>query len=61
MSIGEPYQNSDGTWMVPTRAENADGTAVGFGWAELTPEHPMYEEWMQYIRRQWVHAVDPVL
>lgn len=52
MSIGEPWQREpDGVWMVPARIEAED--TVGFAWQELTPDHPLYEEWMSYIRKLW--------
>lgn len=50
MTIGEPWQHPDtGRWMIPMRAENEDGSAVGVGWAELAREHPQYAEWVEFI------------
>lgn len=57
MSIGEPYQDENGKWMVPARAENEDGSAVGFGWDELTEDNPMYAEWVEYIAGRWAQSV----
>lgn len=54
MSIGQPWQDEDGRWMVPTRVE-AGGT-VGFAWVELTPDHPLYQEWREYIQNQATDA-----
>lgn len=54
MSIGQPWQDEDGQWMVPTRVE-ADDT-VGFAWVELTPDHPMYDEWRGYIQARTTDA-----
>lgn len=57
MSNMEPWQRvEDGVWMVPTRVEG-DGV-VGTAWRELTPDHPMYEEWTAYIRSLWARRVD---
>lgn len=54
MSIGEPWQDEQGRWMVPTRVE-ADG-AVGFAWVELTPAYPLYAEWREYIQNRATEA-----
>jgi|KBSSwiStaDraftv2_1062776.scaffolds.fasta_scaffold63688_2 hypothetical protein len=61
MSVGEPWQDKNGQWMVPTRVEGGDGDdarVVGMGWAPLTPDHPLYEQWLQYIRAGWAREVD---
>jgi hypothetical protein len=50
MSIGDPWRDDDGNWMVPTRAETDDGGAVGVGWEKLTPDHAMYREWVEHIQ-----------
>lgn len=53
MSIGEPWRREDGQWMIPGRVEGDN--VEGFKWVELTPAHPMYDEWMAYIRTMWAH------
>jgi hypothetical protein len=61
MAVGEPWQDKNGQWMVPTRVEGTDGDGVGvvgMGWAPLTPDHPLYEEWLRYIRTGWVREID---
>lgn len=49
MSMPEPYRRDDGAIMVPTRAENEDGTAVGIGYQPLTEDHPQYDDWVAYV------------
>jgi hypothetical protein len=39
----------NGNLLVPQRAEADDGT-VGDGMDEITPQHPEYARWCEYIR-----------
>lgn len=61
MSFTEPWQHPDtGQWMIPKRVD--DEGVVGFGWVELTPEEPDYQQWVDYIATltddSWAEEVD---
>jgi len=60
----EPWKREDGTWMVPARVESEDGQTIGHGWQELTPDHPQYRDWVQYIAQMgdgWARRIADAL
>lgn len=48
----EAYKRGDGVWMVPTESYDKEHEIRASGYRELTPDHPMYDEWTQYLRDQ---------
>jgi hypothetical protein len=50
----DPYRREDGTWMVPSTYRDPERDITATGYTELTPDHPQYQEW-----RQWLDAEQP--
>lgn len=55
----EPYQRSDGVWMVPSVSYDRERDIRASGYRELTPDHPRYAEWTEWLEadRGWAGRV----
>jgi hypothetical protein len=62
VSYGEPVKDeNDGGWWVPAAVEVEGMDVKGDGFIKLSPTHPRYAEWREYIANQWAQiAADEV-